>query len=107
MRLRERLARMMASGNPLAQVLGVVLMALLLAGALIIGAVAGVVLIGIALVTAATFGVRLWWMRRKLRQGGAVNPPPPGSAGRGAPPREGNVIEAEYHVIEERREGDR
>jgi hypothetical protein len=46
-------------------------------------------------------------MRRKLRQGGAVNPPPPGSAGRGAPPREGNVIEAEYHVIEERREGDR
>lgn len=76
-------------GNPVLQVLYILVGGLLLVGAVVMGAV--VLAIGLAL--AVIFGVavylRIWWLSRKLKR----SPPPSGN---------GDVLEVEYSVVDER-----
>jgi predicted lipid-binding transport protein (Tim44 family) len=65
-----------------------------LAAALLIGLgfMFGLVALGLALLLGLVVALRLWWLRRRLR--------------RMAQSRQGNVIEAEYRVVERERERD-
>ena len=88
-------------GNPLAQILSLLVFAALLAVALIAGAFIIAVLIGIAAVFGTVFAIRAWWFRRKLRgappaDGGGYPYEPP--APKPAPKR---LIEGEYVVVNE------
>jgi predicted lipid-binding transport protein (Tim44 family) len=92
--------------NPLLQVLSLIGGAIVLIGAVLMGAVILAVVIGIALVLGLVLWVRIWWLRRKfLRAGGAR---PPDAAGRPGPPTDGGVeiTEVEYHVVRESRRDD-
>jgi hypothetical protein len=83
--------------NPLVQVLSVAAFGLALVGAVLIGAVVLVFLLGFAVLAAAIFAVRAWWLGRTL---GRAAP-----AAQEAPdPAQGQLIEAEYTVVEERAE---
>jgi uncharacterized iron-regulated membrane protein len=76
----------------LQRVLAAIVATLLLAGAVVMGAVLAALFLGLALVGAAVFMGRIWWLRRKLRQ-----QPPPFEA----PAAEQRaVIDAEFHVVE-------
>src|SRR5690349_5386655 len=90
------------SGNPLAQILSVLVFAALLALALITGALIIAVLIGVAVIFGAVFAARAWWFRRKIRGG------PPSRDGGGYPyeqpepkPAPKRLIEGEYEVVKE------
>jgi uncharacterized protein (DUF2062 family) len=85
-----------ASGNPIVQVLSLLVLGAVLIGAVAIGAVLLAVVLGLAVVAAMVFAVRLWWVRRKL----AKRPPAGGQA-------RGELIEVEYTVVEERDPQDR
>jgi hypothetical protein len=57
------------------------------------------IVLGLAALLAAVFSVRVWWLRRKLRKA-----PPRGAAGHGpASQTRGELIEAEYTVVSERK----
>jgi membrane protein implicated in regulation of membrane protease activity len=86
-----------ASANPLVQVLSVAAFGLALLGAVLIGAVVLVFLLGFAVLAGAIFALRAWWLGRKLR--GAVPEP---QRAPDSPP--GQLIDAEYTVVEERDE---
>jgi membrane protein implicated in regulation of membrane protease activity len=84
------------SGNPLAQILSLLVFGVLVAAAVIMGAVVLLAALGVALVAFMAFSVRVWWLRRKLRRG-----PPDGPLGSGPVPRQGiRYIEAEYEVVD-------
>ena len=89
--------RGLPAGNPLANVLVIIVGALAIAASIVLGFLAFVVLASIIFVMAAVIGVRVWWLNRKLRKAG------PGAGAE--PPHPGGVIEGEYHVVvEERKE---
>ena len=82
--------------NPLLQAVYLVVGALLLIGALVMGAVILAFVLGFVLVFGVVFWIRLWWLRRKLMRGsGAANR-------RVDRAQEGDLIEVEYTVVEER-----
>ncbi len=77
-------------GNPIANALVIIAGTLIIAASVVIGFFA-IVIVGAAfLVLAAVVGIRLWWMRRKLRREGRW---PPDGVDAAAP------IEGEYTVI--------
>ena len=84
------------AGNPLANVLVVIVGALAIAASIVVGFVAFVVLASIILIMAAIIGIRVWWFNRKLARSG--------KPGRKGPGQQGGVIEGEYHVIVEERD---
>jgi len=88
-------------GNPLAQILSLLVFAGLLALALIMGAFIIAVLIGVTVVFGTVFAIRAWWFRRKFRAGippnGGGYPQEP-SEPTSAPKR---LIEGEYTVVKE------
>jgi hypothetical protein len=86
-----------ASGNPLVQVLSVLVVGVALIGAVIMGAVILAVVLGLAAIAAAVFSVRVWWLRRKLRASGGGDGGPHADA-----PSDPRLIEGEYTVLEER-----
>lgn len=93
----QRFYRLNAAGNPIVQVLSLLLVGAVLIGAVIMGAFILSALLGVAAIAAAVFAVRIWWFRRKLRQ----------AAGRPDQLREaqrydGRLIDAEYTVVRER-----
>jgi len=90
------------AGNPLANVLVVIVGALVIAAAVVLGVVAFVALGGIILVLAAVLGIRMWWLGRKLPKHGAAA----GWRGRSGP-GENTVIEGECRVVSEDRDEDR
>ena len=81
------------AGNPIANVLVIIAGALAIGASIVLGFFAFVALSGIILVTAAVIGIRVWWFKRKLQQGSAMN-----DASHGSKPPAG-VIEGEYHVV--------
>jgi len=86
-----------SSGNPLVQILSLLAFAVLLAVALIMGAVVITVILGLAVIAGIVLSVRVWWLRRKFRGAppfdSGAEPPAPGSA-------DTRLIEGEYVVVE-------
>ena len=77
----------MPGSNPLANILVVLLGAIVIGVTLVLGFFAFLVLSTIVLVAAAVIAVRVWWAKRHL---------PP--AARGNAPQ-GDLIEGEFHVV--------
>ncbi len=85
----------------LSRILAGILAAVVVAGAVVMGAVIAAVLLGVAVLFAATFMVRMWWLRRKLRG-------QPHSASFQADLREERpAIDAEFSVVEPPADGAR
>ena len=82
------------AGNPIANVLVVIVGALVIAASLVLGFFAFVVLATLALVFAAVIGIRVWWFNRKLAKAARANPETRESADAT------HVIEGEFHVVE-------
>jgi len=81
-------------GNPLANVLVVIVGTLIMAASLVLGVVAFIALAGLVLVLAAVIGIRVWWLKRKMRKqyGAAVNE----GSGKSA---HIEIIEGEFRVV--------
>jgi hypothetical protein len=93
-------------GNPLTQILYMIGGAVLLIGAVVMGAVILAFVIGFALILGLVLWVRVWWLRRKLR-------PSPGQRVDRGNDRSGSagdggveITEVEYHVVRESRSDD-
>lgn len=86
------------AGNPIANVLVIIVGALAIGASIVLGFFAFVVLSCVILIMAAVIGIRLWWFKRNLPQA------PPGSAGPADSGAPGGVIEGEYSVVEKDRD---
>ena len=83
------------SQNPFVQGLSLLLGAVLLVGAIIVGAFLLAIAIGVGLVFALVIMARVWWIRRKLeRSRDAATSTDAGRA-------DGRVIDVEYTVVDE------
>ena len=84
-----------SAGNPLANLLIIIVGALAIGASIVLGLFAFVVLSGVILVMAAVIGIRLWWYNHKFQQAspGTTSPPEARSTG--------GVIEGEYVVVDE------
>ncbi len=83
------------AGNPLANALMLVVGALAVGAAIVLGFLAFIVLAGIVVVLAGIVGIRLWWFNRKLRKNYTTqNADDKQSAGHST-----KVIEGEYRVV--------
>jgi hypothetical protein len=97
------------ASNPLAQLLSVLVFAVVLVGAVIMGAFVLAVLIGLGALAVVVFAVRGWWLRRSGPRGGGSS----GGGGPGRPAKGIRYIEGEYEVVdddadaERRRSGER
>lgn len=78
----------MQGGNPLANILVVIVGAIIIGVSIVLGFFAFLALSAIILVTAAVIGVRVWWAQRKM----------PKNAGSSVPV-DGEFIEGEFHVV--------
>ncbi len=98
--MNGRVFSFVRSGNPLAQILSVLVFAVLLVSALIMGALVIAALLGLAVIFGTVLAVRAWWFRRKLRgrppESGYEPPPPPGPQ-----PAQKRLIEGEYEVVKQ------
>jgi hypothetical protein len=88
-------------GNPLANVLVIIVGALAVGASIVLGVVAFVTLGSLVLIMAAVIGIRLWWMKRKIRKDFA-------SDERSGPVRSGSIdiIEGEFKVVTKNKEND-
>jgi hypothetical protein len=83
------------SGNPLVQALWLLVFAVVLVGAVIMGAFVLMAIVGLGVITYLGFKLRNWWLRR--RPGGG---PRGGGSGPNRPTKGVPYIEAEYEVID-------
>ncbi len=82
------------SGNPIANLLVIIVGVLTIGAFIVLGVVAAVALSGVVLVMAAVLVIRMWWIGRKLpKQGRTSNRP---SHTRSS---DNTVIEGEFQVI--------
>ena len=81
-------------GNPVANVLVMIVGALIVGVSIVVGFVAFVALAALFLVLGAFMGVRLWWLQRKLRRNGTGQPGRPTDTGQSP-----QVIEGEFRVV--------
>ena len=89
----------MPVGNPIANILVIIVGVLAIGVSIVLGLFAFVALGAIILVTAAIIGIRVWWFNRKLRQ----QSPADRDAARHKPPA--GVIEGEYRVVDQDSDG--
>ena len=98
--MNGRVFSFVRSGNPLVQILSLLVFAVLLAGAVITGFLVIAVMLGLAVILGTVLAVRAWWFRRKLRgrppESGYEPPPPPGPK-----PAQKRLIEGEYEVVKQ------
>ena len=99
--VRYTLNRHPATGNPLTNVLVVIVGAFALGAAIIFGVFAFVVLIVIILILAAVLGIRMWWLGRQLSK----NQESVSEQSRSKPDHQ-TVIEGEYQVISAKQDKD-
>jgi len=76
--------------NPLANILVVLLGAIVIAVSIVLGFFAFLVLSATVLVAAAVIGVRVWWAKQHLPQNVASDIAP-----------KGDLIEGEFHVVKQ------
>jgi len=86
----------MPAGNPLANLLVIVVGVLTIAMSVVVGFFAFVALAGFVLILAAYVGIRGWWLRR---QAGAMNSS--GSQPDAPAPVPKSVIEGEFKVVDD------
>ena len=89
--MSNRLYTLGTSRNPVVQVLSLLAFGVLLIGAVLMGALILALVFGVAVIAAAAFSVRLWWLKRKLARGQG-----------GERPAVGRLIHTEYIVVSER-----
>ena len=94
--------RQSPSGNPLANVLVVVIGAIVIAVSFVLGIVAFVALASAVMVAAAIIGIRLWWMNRRLGGNRNYRGERKGGSAAGT-----EVIEGEFRVVGPNEEQDR
>ena len=95
----------MLSGNPIAQVLSLLVAGVALIGAVLMGAVVLVVVLALAVVAAIYFWIRIRWQLRSARRASAPGTDARREASARGKQRKagpGRIIEAESTVIEER-----
>lgn len=92
--IRHTSNRQFSVGNPIANLLVVVVGVLTIGAFIVLGVVAAVALSGVVLVMAAVLGIRMWWYGWKLpKQGRTANMP-------GHTRPSGNtIIEGEFQVV--------
>ena len=88
-------------GNPLANVLVIIVGALAVGASIVLGVVAFVTLGSLVLIMAAVIGIRLWWMNRKIRKEFAS-----GERSRPAKPGGIDFIEGEFKVVTKNKQND-
>jgi len=81
------------SGNPLVQILSMLVFGVLVIGAVIMGAFVLLAFLGLAAVAVVVFAIRGWWLRRKLRGSDPFGGEP-------GPAKSVPYIEGEYKVID-------
>jgi hypothetical protein len=86
------------AGNPIANVLVIIVGALVIGASIVLGFFAFLILAAIVLMSAAVVGLRVWWLKRKMARGGGT--PGPGDTVH----TRIDVIEGEYRVV--RKDGD-
>jgi uncharacterized membrane protein YphA (DoxX/SURF4 family) len=86
--------RQFPAGNPLANVLVIVVGVIVIGVSFVLGVFAFVALLAAAIVMAAIIGVRVWWLNRKLgtRQKSHVNQKRGSASG-------SEIIEGEFRVV--------
>lgn len=99
---RQTSNRQIFAGNPIANLLVVIVGVLTIGAFIVLGVVAAVALGGIVVVLAGILGIRMWWLGRKMpRQNraasGQEHSAHPGST----------VIEGEYRVVSTDQDDDR
>lgn len=80
--------------NPLSRVLAALGAIVLLVGAVFFGLVVLALAIGLGLLAWLAFNLRLWWLRRQMKDAGGV-----GNRSGSGGSREGQVIDADYEVV--------
>ena len=80
------------AGNPIANILVIIVGALAIGASVVLGLVAFVVLGSIVAVLAGVIGLRLWWFNRKLAKQSQ-------RASGGAGSAQSGVIEGEFHEV--------
>lgn len=84
------------AGNPIANVLVIIVGALVVGASVVLGFVAFVILACLVLVLASVVGLRLWWYNRKLRKTQRTRSPD-------SQTKNGSTtIEGEYRVVDRR-----
>lgn len=83
----------MNGGNPFVNALMMIVGALAVGAAIVLGFFAFVVVAGVVVILAGIIGIRLWWFRRKLQAIASHNLRP------GQQAESGRVIEGEYTVV--------
>ena len=82
------------AGNPLTQIVSMLVLGVALAAAVIMGAFVLMAIVGFAAIAFVAFSIRVWWLRRKYgRRGG----PGGGAAGTAKGIR---YIDVEYEVVD-------
>ncbi len=64
--IRQTSNRHISAGNPIANVLVVIVGMLTIGAFIVLGVVAAVALGGVVMVLAAVLGIRMWWLGRKM-----------------------------------------
>ena len=87
------------AGNPIANIFVIIVGVLAIGASIVLGFFAFVVLGSIVLIMASIIGIRVWWLNRKLAR---QAPNRPG----GGKPAAGGVIEGEFKVVADERDGE-
>jgi membrane protein implicated in regulation of membrane protease activity len=88
------------AGNPLANALTLVVGALAVGAAIVLGFFAFVILAGIVVMLASIVGIRLWWLNRQLRRNHSTQ-----EEARRNEDGTTRVIEGEYRVVSTQKDG--
>jgi len=86
--------RRFPAGNPLANLLVIIVGALAIGVSIVLGFFAFLVLSGVILVMATVIGIRLWWFNRKTQRAPSAKTDQSGARSTGG------VIEGEYVVVD-------
>jgi Flp pilus assembly protein TadB len=92
--IRQTTNRPISTGNPIANIIVIIVGAVVIGAFIVLGVVAAVAISGILVVMATILGIRLWWLDRKSGKKGRNK-----SAQRQAGPGDSAVIEGEFQVV--------